>query len=76
MSCGREGNGRVEPGAEVISVEDDGWAFSLSVSWDEGADSVGAMGSEEGIGIKKRGAGVRVAGVSGMFGTANSVCAI
>lgn len=67
------GNGREELGAEVIPTEDEGRAFSLSVSWDEGAESVGAMGSEDGIGIKKRGAGVRVAGGSGMLGTGNSV---
>lgn len=76
MSWVRAGKGRDELGAEVTPAEDDGRAFSLSVSCDDGAESVGAMGSEDGMGIRKRGAGVRVAGGSGMLGTGNSVCAI
>jgi hypothetical protein len=75
-SGGRVANGREELGAEVAPTEDVGRAFSLSVSCDDGADSVGAMGSDEGMGITKPEPVVRVAGGSGILGTGNSVCAI
>src|SRR5689334_18360676 len=83
--CGWE-DGPGAAGAAVVlaaafrAIEgEDGWAFSLSVPWDDGA-SVGSgasNGSEEGSGARKGGEGGRAGwGGGGMAGMGNSVCAI
>lgn len=73
--------GDVGPPAAAATVDGEGRAFSLFVSWEEDAassdESGASAGSEEGSGARKRGDGGRATGCGGgMLGMGNSVCAV